>query len=98
MPAFWTVSLSSVSLKLTFKLKSGEKTNWGKKKMKRRFYKVEILRSPVTERYVKPGYTGLLDTLTNKIQVNGHWFDFNNNWLTTFPYPSLKAQELTVEQ
>jgi hypothetical protein len=46
---------------------------------------VKIIKSPITERYVRPGDTGIIDNKTSRIRVNGVWFDFDNRWQT---YPT----------
>jgi hypothetical protein len=44
---------------------------------------VTILSSPITERYVRLGMLGKLDTETKKIQVNDAWFNFDDRWVVT---------------
>lgn len=45
-----------------------------------RFIQITVIKSPVTERYVRAGMTGKIDTLNNQIQVNGCWWELNENW------------------
>lgn len=44
-----------------------------------------ILESPITERMVKPGDVGQLDSSTNQIRVNGNWFPYDPRWKTINP-------------
>lgn len=48
-----------------------------------RFKTVTIVSSPVTERVVRSGMKGTLDTKNNQIQVNGYWFEFHKEWKVT---------------
>jgi hypothetical protein len=44
---------------------------------------VIITESPVTERYVRAGMEGKIDTHTGQIQVNGCWWTLNDKWKYT---------------
>lgn len=48
-----------------------------------RYYWVEILFSPVSEKIIKEGDLGVVDSQKNKIRVHGMWFEFNEDWETT---------------
>lgn len=49
----------------------------------KRFIEVTIILSPVTERYVRSGMIGTIDTVNNQIKVNGCWWELNDNWKWT---------------
>lgn len=47
-----------------------------------RYKTVLVVNSPVSERYVRRGMEGKIDTLNNQIQVNGCWWNLNDQWET----------------
>lgn len=52
------------------------------KKKTVRYKTVIVINSPVTERYVRRGMQGKIDTLNNQIQVNGCWWELTDQWET----------------
>lgn len=50
---------------------------------KLRPYKVTVVSSPITERYVRAGDTGTVEG--NQIHINGVWFDFDERWEVNIP-------------
>jgi len=42
---------------------------------------VEVIKSPISERYCKPGDIATLDNNTKQIRCGGAWFAFNELWV-----------------
>ena len=49
--------------------------------MNQPYINVQVLQSPISERYCKVGDEAQVDTQNKKIRCGGAWFDFDKRWI-----------------